>query len=103
MVHFVVGVRLGEVLDVDGPGVMVSQSWIDFNTGAVEVVLDGLSDVDGIVCDFLVGVAPDVVCRIVADPSDELGLQRILVIPDELEHAVQHSVWNITVVVTPIA
>ena len=81
---------------------MVAKGWVDFNASSIEVMLDGLGDVNSVVSDFFVSVAPNVVSRVVANPSNKLGLKSILIISDEFEHAVQDSVWNITVVVAPV-
>lgn len=40
---------------------------------------------------------------VVTDPGDELGLKLILIVTDEVEHALECFVRNVTVVVSPPA
>jgi hypothetical protein len=93
-----------KVLNVDWPSVVVAQTWEDRDGGVgPKSSFQILSQELVIISNFLIRVAPDVVCRIVTSPSDEVSLELILVLGKVLEHVLDCPSWCIAAILSPLA
>jgi len=95
-----VAVRGAEVFDVDGPGVVITLDGVDNNVIIAKGVLNGTSDLQGVLGDFLVGVGPHVVSRVVSCPEEQVRLLHVL---DVLEHVQKRVARQVTLVAAPFA
>lgn len=77
-----------EVLIIDGPGVVITGSWVNGDIFARERSLDFVGNHQGVVDNFLVGVAPDVVRAVVTRPEDRVD---VMVLSDVLQHVLQSN------------
>lgn len=100
MIDSIIGVGLGEVLNVDRPGVVVALDGEDVDI--TDLVLNHLSDGLSVLGDLLCCVVPDVMGRVVANPGDEVCLQSVLIICNEVKHTLKSDLRDIAVVVTPL-
>lgn len=103
MVDGVVDAWLGEVLDVDRPGVMVAFEWEPWDLAIRSYLPPHLSDSLSVVSDLFIGVVPDVVSRVIAGPGDEVGFEGVLILVDELKHGLQGPAGQVAEVVSPVA
>lgn len=60
-INWHVDAGLAEVLDIDGPGIVVALNGEDSDVGVGEFLLDGIGNVDSVGCHFFIGVVPHVV------------------------------------------
>jgi len=100
VVNRIVDAGGAEVFNIDGPGVVVTLDGVDNNIVIAEGVLNGTSNLQGVLSDFLVGVGPHVVGRVVSCPEEQVWLLHFF---DMLKHVQKSVARQVTLVATPFA
>jgi hypothetical protein len=72
MINYVVGAWLREILNINWPGVMITQSWVNWNILTLERVFDHLGYQQSSISNFFLGIIPVVVRSIVTSPKEQI-------------------------------
>lgn len=102
MIDSIITIWLCEIFNINWPSIMITLNWVDLNSWiGSEGFFQSLSNIDSIVCDFFIGIIPDIVCRVVTNPSDKVNLQLILILTNKVKHIFHSYMGNVTFIITP--